>query len=55
MLRFAIKTSRDGSDRIPLSLHVRDDNRAPRPVKLIATCFQRGKPPRNLRDLSGPM
>jgi hypothetical protein len=41
MLRFAIKTSRDGCDRIPVSLHVRNDNRAPRPVKLIATCGPR--------------
>ena len=38
MLRFAIKSSRDGSDRIPVSLHVRNDNRKARPVTLIATC-----------------
>ena len=38
MLRHAIKSSPDDCDRIPVSLHVRNDNRAPRPVKLIATC-----------------
>jgi hypothetical protein len=38
MLRHAIKCSPDGSDRIPVSLHVGNDNRAPRQVKLIATC-----------------
>jgi hypothetical protein len=38
MLRFAIKSSRDSSDRIPISLNVRNDNRAARLVKLVAIC-----------------
>src|SRR5208337_781305 len=38
MLRFAIKSSRDGGDRIEYSLHVRNDNRRPRLVKLVAVC-----------------
>lgn len=38
MLRFAIQRSRPGCDRLPVALYVRNDNRAPRLVKLIATC-----------------
>lgn len=38
MLRFAILRSRAGTDRIPVALYVRNDNRAARLIKLIATC-----------------
>ena len=38
MLRFAILRSRPGCDRLPVALYVRNDNRAARLVKLIATC-----------------
>ena len=38
MLRFAIQRSRPGCDRVPVALYVRNDNRAPRLIKLIATC-----------------
>src|SRR5438552_8573630 len=44
MLRFAIRRSRAGAvagaacTRIPVALYVRNDNRRPRLVKLIATC-----------------
>jgi hypothetical protein len=38
MLRFAIIRSRPGIDRIPVALYVRNDNRAAKLVKLIATC-----------------
>ena len=38
MLRSAIKCSADGSDRIPVSLYVRNDNRKARLIKLVATC-----------------
>ena len=38
MLRFAILRSLPGADRIPVALYVRNDNRKPRLVKLIATC-----------------
>ena len=38
MLRFAIQRSRPGSDRLPVALSVRNDNRAARLVKLIASC-----------------
>ena len=38
MLRFAIIRSRPGCHRLPVALYVRNDNRAPRLVKLIATC-----------------
>ena len=38
MLRFAIQRSRPGCDRLPVALYVRNDNRAPRLVKLIAAC-----------------
>ncbi|HEY6169471.1 MAG TPA: DUF6573 family protein [Verrucomicrobiae bacterium] len=38
MLRFAIRRSRSGADRIPVALYVRNDNRAAKLVKLVATC-----------------
>jgi hypothetical protein len=38
MLRFAILRSRPGVDRLPVALYVRNDNRAAKLVKLIATC-----------------
>jgi hypothetical protein len=38
MIRFAILRSRPGCDRLPVALYVRNDNRRPRLVKLIATC-----------------
>ena len=38
MLRFAILRSRPGADRIPDALYVRNDNRAARLIKLVATC-----------------
>ena len=38
MLRFAILRSRPGVQRIPVALYVRNDDRAARLVKLIATC-----------------
>ena len=41
MLRFAILRSRPGVRRVPVALYVRNDQRAPRLVKLIATCGPR--------------
>ena len=38
MTRFAILRSRPGCDRSPVAFYVRNDNRAARLVKLIATC-----------------
>ena len=38
MLRFAILKAAQGQDRLPFALYVRNDNRAARLVKLIATC-----------------
>ena len=38
MARFAILRARPGVDRIPVAFYVRNDNRAARLVKLIATC-----------------
>lgn len=38
MMRFAIKSSRSDTDRIPFSLYVRNDNRKPKLVNLIAAC-----------------
>ena len=38
MLRFAIRKAAQGHNRLPFALYVRNDNRAPRLVKLIATC-----------------
>ena len=38
MLRLAIKSSRNAGERIAYSLYVRNDNRRPRLVKLVASC-----------------
>lgn len=38
MTRFAILRARPGVQRIPVALYVRNDNRAAKLVKLIATC-----------------
>ena len=38
MTRFGILRASPGCDRIPVALYVRNDNRAARLVKLIATC-----------------
>lgn len=38
MMRFAIKSSRTDTDHIPFSLYVRNDNRKPKLVNLIAAC-----------------
>src|ERR1039457_2432557 len=38
MLRFAIRKAAQGHSRLPFALHVRNDNRTPRLVKLIAMC-----------------
>lgn len=38
MLRFAIRRSQAGQSRLPFALSVRNDDRAPRLVKLVATC-----------------
>src|SRR6185437_13166821 len=38
MLQFAIRKAQSGQARLPFALYVRNDNRRPRLVKLIATC-----------------
>ena len=38
MLQFAIRKSQPGKTRLPFALYVRNDNRRPRLVKLIAAC-----------------
>ena len=38
MLRFAISRARGHSDRVPVALYVRNDNRAAKLVKLVAQC-----------------
>jgi hypothetical protein len=38
MTRFAIRRSHGHTDRLPVALYVRNDNRAAMLVKLIATC-----------------
>ena len=38
MLRFAIKSSPNDTDHIKFSLYVRNDNRKPKLVHLIAAC-----------------
>src|SRR5665213_3574008 len=38
MLRFAVRKAQPGQSRLPFALYVRNDNRRPRLVKLIATC-----------------
>ena len=38
MLRFAVRKSQPRQNRLPFALYVRNDNRKPRLIKLIATC-----------------
>ncbi len=38
MLRFAIHKAQPDQDRLHFALYVRNDNRRPKLVKLIATC-----------------
>ena len=38
MLRFAIRKAGNHSSRMPFALYVRNDNRRPKLIKLIATC-----------------
>jgi hypothetical protein len=38
LLRHAIRQSQPGKARLPFALYVRNDNRRPRLIKLIATC-----------------
>src|SRR5882672_8227864 len=38
MLRFAIRKAQPGKTRLPFALYVRNDNRRPRLVKLVAMC-----------------
>ena len=38
MTRFAILRSKPDTDRLPVALYVRNDNRAAKLIKLIATC-----------------
>ena len=38
MLRYAIRQARGAGDRLPVALYVRNDNRRPRLVKLVAVC-----------------
>ena len=38
MTRFAILRAKSGTDRVPVALYVRNDNRAAKLIKLIATC-----------------
>jgi hypothetical protein len=38
MLRHAIRRTQPGQSRLPFALYVRNDNRAPRLIKLIAAC-----------------
>jgi hypothetical protein len=38
LLKFAIRKAQPGRARLPFALYVRNDNRRPRLVKLIATC-----------------
>ena len=38
LLRHAIRKSQPGKTRLPFALYVRNDNRRPRLIKLIATC-----------------
>jgi len=38
MLRFAIHKAQTGQARLPFALYVRNDNRRPRLVKLVAMC-----------------
>ena len=38
LLKFAIRKAQPGQVRLPFALYVRNDNRAPRLIKLIAKC-----------------
>ena len=38
MLRFAIRQAQRGQARLPFALYVRNDNKAPRLIKLVAMC-----------------
>ena len=38
MLRFAIRKAQRGQARLPFALYVRNDNKAPRLIKLVAVC-----------------
>ena len=38
LLRHAIRQSQPGQTRLPFALYVRNDNRRPRLIKLIAAC-----------------
>src|SRR5712664_3848309 len=38
MLRFAIRKAQPGQARLPFALYVRNDNKSPRLIKLVATC-----------------
>jgi hypothetical protein len=38
LLRFAIRKAQPGQARLPFALYVRNDNRAPRLIKLVAMC-----------------
>jgi hypothetical protein len=38
MLRFAVQRSRPGCNRLPVALYVRNDDRAAKLIKLVATC-----------------
>jgi hypothetical protein len=38
MLRFAVHKAQPGQTRLPFALYVRNDNRAPRLIKLVAHC-----------------
>jgi hypothetical protein len=38
MLRFAVLRSRPGCDRLPVALYIRNDDRAAKLIKLVATC-----------------
>jgi hypothetical protein len=38
LLRHAIRQSQPGQSRLPFALYVRNDNRAPRLIKLVAMC-----------------
>jgi hypothetical protein len=38
MLRFAIRKAQPGQARLPFALYVRNDNKSPRLIKLVAMC-----------------
>ena len=43
MLRFAIRKAQTGQTRLPFALYVRNDNRAPRLIKLVAIPTDKSK------------